>query len=400
MCVCRIKCSIHTRRHQTPNSSWESLFLKQGYEIWFMLHKLWQWSFCDHFILSSLFWFCWYDWFTHQQSVCLHPLPFPLFLHFFSVIQSEFRSLELTTLPSGAFSDFTELSYLFATAQFNDCVLNHWIQRVLITIQSPNLWVVLLKVLTPWLDSTHNWYFLIFFSHPGLSLIANSLTEIEAGAFKGLINVTTLLLFLFGFLPLFSLLESYLSWVYSSKLVSGTFEGLESLPQLLFHFVCHGYCSQLREPSLGGNSISEIEPGTFKGLNQLSSFFISPFSGGSSFCHFSRELEDISLTKLMKGTFVGLENLDSLQVNYLIIHVQCLFVSERNQSLWNWIWCIQGSQQSSIFVLFHFLSFFLFLFWLLWPKLPKLCWIVVVRVGTLVLFLTLVGMLSVFLHWG
>ena len=32
---------------------------------------------------------------------------------------------------------------------------------------------------------------------------------------------------------------------------------------------------------------------------------------------------------------------------------------------------------------------FPFLLWLLWLKLPKLCWIVVVRVGTLVLFLTL-----------
>ena len=32
---------------------------------------------------------------------------------------------------------------------------------------------------------------------------------------------------------------------------------------------------------------------------------------------------------------------------------------------------------------------FLFLLWLLWPKFPKLCWRVVVRVGTLVLFLTL-----------
>ena len=31
---------------------------------------------------------------------------------------------------------------------------------------------------------------------------------------------------------------------------------------------------------------------------------------------------------------------------------------------------------------------FLFLFWFLWPTLLKLCWIVVVRVGTLVLFLT------------
>ena len=32
---------------------------------------------------------------------------------------------------------------------------------------------------------------------------------------------------------------------------------------------------------------------------------------------------------------------------------------------------------------------FLFLLWLLWPKLPKLCWIVLVRVGTIVLFLTM-----------
>ena len=37
---------------------------------------------------------------------------------------------------------------------------------------------------------------------------------------------------------------------------------------------------------------------------------------------------------------------------------------------------------------FEFLLF-LFLLWLLWPKLPKLCWIAVLEVGTLVLFLTL-----------
>ena len=44
---------------------------------------------------------------------------------------------------------------------------------------------------------------------------------------------------------------------------------------------------------------------------------------------------------------------------------------------------------------------FLCLLWLLWPTLPKLCWIVVVvRVGTLVLFLTLGEMLSIFHHWG
>ena len=43
---------------------------------------------------------------------------------------------------------------------------------------------------------------------------------------------------------------------------------------------------------------------------------------------------------------------------------------------------------------------FLLLLWLLWPKLPELCWIVVVRVGTLVLFLILEEMLSMFCHWG
>ena len=33
---------------------------------------------------------------------------------------------------------------------------------------------------------------------------------------------------------------------------------------------------------------------------------------------------------------------------------------------------------------------FLFIFWMLWLKLPKLCWIVVVRVGSLVFFLTFI----------
>ena len=43
---------------------------------------------------------------------------------------------------------------------------------------------------------------------------------------------------------------------------------------------------------------------------------------------------------------------------------------------------------------------FLFLLWLLWLELPKLCWIVVVRVSTLVLLLILEEMLSSFHHWG
>ena len=46
------------------------------------------------------------------------------------------------------------------------------------------------------------------------------------------------------------------------------------------------------------------------------------------------------------------------------------------------------------------IPFILFLLWLLWLKLPTLCWILVVRVGTLVLFLTSEEMLSVFHHWG
>ena len=43
---------------------------------------------------------------------------------------------------------------------------------------------------------------------------------------------------------------------------------------------------------------------------------------------------------------------------------------------------------------------FIFLLWLLWLVLPKLCWIKVVRVGILVLFLILEEMLSAFHHWA
>ena len=47
---------------------------------------------------------------------------------------------------------------------------------------------------------------------------------------------------------------------------------------------------------------------------------------------------------------------------------------------------------------FRFLLF-LFLLWLPWLGLPKLCWIIVVRVDIIVLFLILEEMLSVFYHW-
>ena len=42
---------------------------------------------------------------------------------------------------------------------------------------------------------------------------------------------------------------------------------------------------------------------------------------------------------------------------------------------------------------------FLFLVWLLWLGFPVLCWIEVVRVGILVLFLNLAGRLLVFHQW-
>ena len=46
-------------------------------------------------------------------------------------------------------------------------------------------------------------------------------------------------------------------------------------------------------------------------------------------------------------------------------------------------------QTVRVLLLFQFgILLFIFLLWLLWPKFPKLCWIVVVKVGTLVLFLT------------
>ena len=56
---------------------------------------------------------------------------------------------------------------------------------------------------------------------------------------------------------------------------------------------------------------------------------------------------------------------------------------------------------TALLLLFRFgFPLFLFLLWFLWLKLPKLCWIIVVRVGNLILFLNLVEMVSVFHHWG
>ena len=54
-------------------------------------------------------------------------------------------------------------------------------------------------------------------------------------------------------------------------------------------------------------------------------------------------------------------------------------------------------QTVTILLLFRFRSLlFPFLLWLLWLKLPKLCWIIVVRVGKLILFLILLEMFQFF----
>ena len=66
------------------------------------------------------------------------------------------------------------------------------------------------------------------------------------------------------------------------------------------------------------------------------------------------------------------------------------------------ILCIVSYYLQTVTVLLFLFRFifllFLFLLWFLLLKLPKLCWIIVVRVGHLV-FLILVEMVSVFLHW-
>ena len=53
----------------------------------------------------------------------------------------------------------------------------------------------------------------------------------------------------------------------------------------------------------------------------------------------------------------------------------------------------------ALFLFWSGFFLFLFLIWLLWLRLPELCWIIVVKVDTPVLFLILGGMLSVFHHW-
>ena len=53
-----------------------------------------------------------------------------------------------------------------------------------------------------------------------------------------------------------------------------------------------------------------------------------------------------------------------------------------------------------LILLFQFIfHLFIFLLWFPWLGLPKLCWIIVARVDSLVLFLILVEMLSFFHHW-
>ena len=54
---------------------------------------------------------------------------------------------------------------------------------------------------------------------------------------------------------------------------------------------------------------------------------------------------------------------------------------------------------SSSFPIWNAFIYLFFHLWLLWIKLPKLCWIRVVRLGKLVLFLILAEMLSIFHHW-
>ena len=68
-----------------------------------------------------------------------------------------------------------------------------------------------------------------------------------------------------------------------------------------------------------------------------------------------------------------------------------LVISSSNFPVESFCFLWRGSchLQWQFYFFFSKLDYFIsFLLWLLWPQHPKLCWIVVVRVGTLVLFLT------------
>ena len=66
----------------------------------------------------------------------------------------------------------------------------------------------------------------------------------------------------------------------------------------------------------------------------------------------------------------------SININYEIVYLGFSMYS------------IMSSENSESFTSFHIWSpFIFFLLWLSWLRLPKLCWILMVRVSTLVLFL-------------
>ena len=116
------------------------------------------------------------------------------------------------------------------------------------------------------------------------------ITNVEAGAFRGLAN-----------LPLLNLTSAQIT-----RLESGTFEGLSNLKTLYlgrnkirsFEGTVFSDLNKLQTLALNDNRIRSIERGMFRGLNELQSL----------------NLDDNQIVRIEDGAFSGLSNLQTLRV--------------------------------------------------------------------------------------
>ena len=104
-----------------------------------------------------------------------------------------------------------------------------------------------------------------------LLLIENPLSEIEAGAFKGLTKISSLLNELPFSLPFHCFWDIHSFSL--TKLVSGTFNGLDNL-KAFYKFKQISFFIRVFRWTLVENQIRNIEVGAFEGLGELSVLFV------------------------------------------------------------------------------------------------------------------------------